>query len=99
MDITDIENIEWNIHLGFKIIEKHIINNLDHNYIKNTDFWYLILNNTETYLNYYKKTKNIKVLPYITWFIENWPPKLNKNKKLLLPKKNPPPEVLLSELI
>lgn len=91
----DINNIKSIIKRGKILIKEKIdnLNGIDH---KPTEYWYIILQNIEQYVLLYEYDNNYNLYKnYLNWFINEWPPRINKKQRLMYPKKWNPPEIFL----
>jgi len=91
----DINNIKSIIKQGQILINEQIdnLNNIEH---KPTEYWFIILQNVEQYILLYEYDNNYNLYKsYINWFIKEWPPRINKKKRLMYPKQWNPPEVYI----
>ena len=101
----DISGINYNVELGFKLIEKKLstpISNDDISYRAKRilEYWYCVLTNMQFYLYHSKYNKsNWKLCKsYILWFEKEWPPITNSKGNWMYPKIWNPPEIIFSQI-
>jgi len=94
----DIDYIKAIVKTGNVLIKTYIdnLNGIDH---KPTEYWFLILQNVEQYILLYEYDNNYNIYKnYLNWFIREWPPRINKKKRLMFPKYWNPPEIVFTSL-